>query len=179
MGVHTKTIIRCLFASRKGVFVIFPLGAPYTVLNDVFRKDDIIFRKQFNRNFISIIHRFRVHDAFLQNEIDVMVISRLGALYAVCDDGFWKADFGFLVGFHSKYSSIIHRFQDNDVLLHTENDVINITPLEDAVYSSQRQHSRGWLWLPISVVTLLLSCTASEIMTFSCKPEIMSWCYIR
>ena len=30
-----------------------------------------------------------------------------------------------------------------------------------------------------SIVTLLLLCTVSEIMTFSCKPEMMSWCYIR
>ena len=82
MAFYTETIISCLFASRKGVFVIFPLGAPYTVLNDVFRKDDNIFLKLINRKIISIIHRFRDNYAFLQTEIDVMVISLLGG--AVC-----------------------------------------------------------------------------------------------
>ena len=78
MAVYTETIIRCLFASRKGVFVIFLLGAPYTVLNDVLRKDDNIFLKLINRNFISIIHRFRDNDAFLLTKIEFMVISSLG-----------------------------------------------------------------------------------------------------
>ena len=78
MAVYTEAIIRCLFASRKGVFVIFPLGTPYTVLIDVFRKNNNIFIKLINRNFISVIHRFRDTDAFLQTEIDVMVISPLG-----------------------------------------------------------------------------------------------------
>ena len=51
MAVYTETIIRYLFASRKGVFMIFPRGAPYTVLHDVFRKNDNIFLKLINRNF--------------------------------------------------------------------------------------------------------------------------------
>ena len=78
MAVYTQTIRRCLFASLKGVFVIFPLGAPYTVLNDVFRKNDNIFLELINRNYSSIIHCFRDNVAFLQTEIDVMVVSPQG-----------------------------------------------------------------------------------------------------
>ena len=47
---------------------------------------------------------------------------------AVCNDVCWKADIGFLVVFHRYVSSIVHRFRDNEVLLQTENDVINIFP---------------------------------------------------
>ena len=71
------------------------------------------FLLMFDSNCISIMHRFRDNDAFLQTGNDVMVLYPLGALYAVCNDGFWKADYGFLVVFHRKCSSIIHRFRDN------------------------------------------------------------------
>ena len=42
---------------------------------------------------------------------------RRGTLYAFFKDRFWKGDHGFLLVFHSKYSSIIHRFRDYDVFL--------------------------------------------------------------
>ena len=69
---------------------------------------------------------------------------RLGALYAVCYDGFWKGDHGFPLMFHGKFSSNTHRFRDNEVFLRTENDVINISPLGGTVYSCQRRNLEGW-----------------------------------
>ena len=47
--------------------------------------------------------------------------------------------------FRRNCSSIIHRFRDNEVFLHTENDVINISPLGGAVYSFQQRNLIGLL----------------------------------
>ena len=91
------------------------------------------------------MHCLRDNDVFLQTGNDVMVLYPQEALYAVSNDGFRKADYGFLVVFHRNCSSIIHRFRDNEVFLHTENDVINISLLGGAVYSFQRRNLKGLL----------------------------------
>ena len=55
--------------------------------------------------------------------------------YAVFNDGFQKGDYDYLIVLHRKFSSVIHHFQDNEVFLQTEKDVINISPLGGDVYS--------------------------------------------
>ena len=45
---------------------------------------------------------------------------------------------------HSKFSSIMHRFRDNDVFLQTGNDVMVIPPLGGAVRSFRWRILKGW-----------------------------------
>jgi len=56
-------------------------------------------------------------------------VLRLRALYVLCHDGFWKSDHDFLIAFHSNFSSEMHSFRDNEILLQTGYDVIVISPL--------------------------------------------------
>jgi len=51
-----------------------------------------------------------------------------GALYAILHDRFWKSDHDFLIAFHSNFSSGMHGFRDNEVLLPARYDVIVISP---------------------------------------------------
>ena len=47
-----------------------------------------------------------------------------GALCTVFNDRIWKGSNGFLLVFYGNFTSIMHRFQDNDVFLQFGNDVI-------------------------------------------------------
>ena len=67
-----------LIASRKYVFDIFAQGGAVNSSQWRILIGDIIFIKLITRNSISIIRRFRDNDAFLQTDIDVMVINPLG-----------------------------------------------------------------------------------------------------
>ena len=69
---------------------------------------------------------------------------RKGALYTVLDDEIRKNEDGFLLAFYSNFTSIIHRFRDNDVFLQTGNDVMVIFLLWGAVYHFQWRILRGW-----------------------------------
>ena len=46
-----------------------------------------------------------------------------------------KGDYGFLLVFNSNLNYIMYRFRDTDVFLQTENDVMVLYPLGDAVRS--------------------------------------------
>ena len=74
-------------------------------------KNDNGFLLVFNSNFVSIRHRFRDNDFFLQTGNDVIVISLLGAPYILFDDGFWKDDPKFLVMLYWHILPIFNRIQ--------------------------------------------------------------------
>jgi len=54
---------------------------------------------------------------------------RQGSLHTISHNGFWKSDHDFLIPFHSNFLSVMHGFQDNEVLLQAGYDVIVISPL--------------------------------------------------
>jgi len=56
-------------------------------------------------------------------------VLRQGALHAIFLDGFWKSDHNFLIAFYSNFFVTMHGLRDNEVLFHTEYDVIVISPL--------------------------------------------------
>ena len=69
-----------------------------------------------------------------------------GAVYSSrwLDDTIWNNDNGFLLVFVSNFTSIMHRFRDNDVFLQTENDVMVISPLGGAARSFRWRILKGW-----------------------------------
>jgi len=57
---------------------------------------------------------------------------RQGALQAIFHDGFWKSDHDFLIAFRSYFSTGMHCFSDNEVILLGGYDVIVISTLGGA-----------------------------------------------
>ena len=62
-------------------------GAVYNNPNDGIRKSENGCLFLFNSNYISIMHRFRDNDVYLQTGNDVMVLCPPEVMYAVCNDG--------------------------------------------------------------------------------------------
>ena len=69
---------------------------------------------------------------------------RLGAPCSVLNDEIWKGSYEFQLVFYSNFTSILHRFRDNDVFLQTGDDVMVIPPLGGAVRSFRRRILKGW-----------------------------------
>ena len=61
----------------------------------------------------------------------------------VFNDGIWKGNNFFLLVFYGYFTSIMHRFRDNDVFLQTRNDVMVIPPLGRTVPSFRRRILKG------------------------------------
>jgi len=78
------------------------------------------------------MHGFRDNEVFLPTGYDVIVISTLGALQEICNDGLWESYHDFLIVFRSNFSSGMCGFRDNEVLLQGGCDVILIYPLGGA-----------------------------------------------
>ena len=90
----------------------------------------------------------------------------LGAMYEIVSDGIWNHDC--LLVFHRYFSSIKHRFRQNQVFLQTGNIVIIVSPPEGAAYSFQWWILNDWVSdFPTSYLcpteTLPLSCTVCMI----------------
>jgi len=151
-------------------------GALHAILNDGFWKSDHDFLIAFHSNFL-----YRMHIGLRDNEIllptgyDVIGILPPGGASRYFAWWFWKSDHDFLIAFHSNYLSMMHGFRDK-VLLQARYDVIVISPPGDAgrnflIADSERA-------TPISyqccIVTTRLSCTVSDLINFSCLPEMTS-----
>jgi len=74
------------------------------------------------------MHGFRDNKVSLQAGYDVIVISPLGALPANFHVAFWKSDHDFLIVFHTNFSSRMHGFRHNEVLLQARYDITVISP---------------------------------------------------
>ena len=87
--------------------------------------------------FSSIIHRFRDNEDFLQTENDVINISPPGGrCVQFSTTEFERAMMvSYKCSIYSNFTSIMHRFRDNDVFLQTGNDVMVIPPLGGAARS--------------------------------------------
>jgi len=83
-------------------------------------------------NLLSVMHGFRDSEVLLQGEYHVIVISLLGVLQANFHDWFWWSGHHFLIAFHSNFSSGMHSFRDNEVLLQGGYYIIVISPLGSA-----------------------------------------------
>jgi len=123
-----------LLQAGYDVIVISTLGLLPANFHDKIWKSNHDFLIVFHSIFISAMHGFRDNEVLLLTGYDVMMISLLGALPANFLDGIWESDHDFLIVFHGHFLSRMHGFRDNEVLLPTGNDVIVISPLEDALH---------------------------------------------
>jgi len=77
---------------------------------------------------------------------------RQGALNAIFHDWFWKSDHDLLIVFYDNFSSGMHGFRDNEVLLQGGYDVIVISPLGGASGEFSWRILIKRPWLPDSVL---------------------------
>jgi len=103
-------------------------GSLYAILHDGFWKSDHDFLIAFYSNFLSRMHGFLDNEVLLQVNMSSSWFLRQGMLYAILHDGFWKSDYDFLIALYSNFSSGMHGFRDNAVLLPTGYDFFVISP---------------------------------------------------
>jgi len=127
-------------------------GTLHAIFHDGFWKRDCDFIIVFHGNVFSGIHGLRDNEVLLQAEYDIIVIlsdrKRFRQIFITDSERAtmtaWKCPM-------PTFSSGIHGFRDNEVLLPTIYDVIVISPLEGASGNLLWRIQKERPWLPNSV----------------------------
>ena len=103
------------------------VGVRYA-LSTIFQDSLLVF----SRNVTSILHCFRhIMRCSYKPEMTSSMYLYKRTLFTFANHGFWRSYPDFILVYNCKFTSIMHRFRDNDVVLRTRTDVMMFFPLRE------------------------------------------------